>query len=89
VLYSFISSSELFEAKIVKDCISFDSSLIKKSSYDSTLIFNKTIVSLLVTMSLLSLGRVFGRRRFLLGRPFFAWSRALGKTLTMDNLRKR
>jgi hypothetical protein len=34
-------------------------------------------------------GRVCGRLKLFRGRLFFAWSVALGKILTVDNLRKR
>jgi hypothetical protein len=40
-------------------------------------------------MAFFSLGRVFGRLRLLLRAAFFAWSVALGKILTTDNLRNR
>ena len=34
------------------------------------------------------LGRVFGKQKYLLRWHFFAWSAALGKILTIDNLQK-
>ena len=48
-----------------------------------------TTISLLAIMSILSLGKAFGNRRLPLEWLFFVWTAALGKCLTIDNLRKR
>jgi hypothetical protein len=47
------------------------------------------IMSLFARMTPPSRGRVFGGIGFLWALLFFAWSVALGKILTMDNLRKQ
>ena len=48
-----------------------------------------TTISLLAIISILSLGKAFGNRRLPLEWLFFVWTAALGKCLTIDNLRKR
>jgi hypothetical protein len=48
-----------------------------------------SLALLLALWGVTFLGRVYGRLKLLHGRFFFAWSAAIGKILTMDNLRKR
>lgn len=56
---------------------------------EGALMSNHTIMFLFPMIVLLSLGGIFGRIRFPLIVAFFAWTAALEKILTMDNLKKR